>query len=242
MLQITPTPNYSGLEIAGDYYDLEQLYEALHQVVGNEDEHLELYQARMRVLGLCYDIRHAFMGNREYTFVDNGLNEDAMEWLGLDDAKGNLYLTFPIYYPEILMIVMALNDFMDRYESQNAVLKQWDLTVQTVRKFQAAVIQSLQETLKPQTFKMMLNHMSKHSVRFDHYYTQYIDELNIRFLNWDKDQRLKNISIMAKRIAEQGKEYQKAKQQILEAAQESNCHPSEIRYNEEYPDFDEIDW
>lgn len=45
---------------------------------------------------------------------------------------------------------------------------------------------------------------------------------------------------MAKRIAEKGSEYQRAKEQILEVAEEEDIHPDQIRYYEEYPE--EIDW
>lgn len=66
MLQIANTPNYAGIKVTGDFHDFDQLYEALHEIVGNEDENLAYYNARLRVLGLCYDLRHANMG----TWVD----------------------------------------------------------------------------------------------------------------------------------------------------------------------------
>lgn len=242
MIKITPTPNYAGVEMTGDYYDFDQLYEALHKIVGEEDEYQDYYNARMRVLGLCYDLRHTNMGHREYVFMDHGIDEDTMKWMGIVGSKKNFYLSFKTYYPEILFIVMALDDFIALYKRKKANHHHWDLTINTIRKFQATVIQSLSETLKPQTYKTMLNHMSKYPVEFSNYFTQYLDKLNIRFLNWDKEKRLKNISIMAKRIAEQGEEYQKAKRQILEVAFENDCSPSQIQLNEEYLDYYKIDW
>lgn len=242
MINIKPTPNYAGVEIIGDFYDFNQVYEALHQIIGEEDEYPEYFSARLRVLGLCYDLRHANMGNRGYAYLDHGIDEDTMKWMGIVGAKKNLYLAFKTYYPEILFIVMALNDFVEKYKRGKAGHPHWDLTIVTIRKFQATVIQSLSETVKPQTFKLMLSNMSKYSVDFSNYFTQYLDQLNIRFLHWDKEKRLKNISIMAKRIAEKGKEYQKAKQQILEVAYEHDCSVNEIKFNEEYPDYDKINW
>lgn len=96
------TPNNTGIAIYGDLIDFENLYEALHNVVGDEDELLGYYSARIRVLGLCYDIRHALMGDRDYEFVDNGLDEDKkrrMEVLTLDK---NMY--FKIY---VLFIIFS---------------------------------------------------------------------------------------------------------------------------------------
>jgi len=45
MLQITYTPQF-----AGDYLDLDELSEALHAIVGDEDELLDYETVRLRVL------------------------------------------------------------------------------------------------------------------------------------------------------------------------------------------------
>ncbi|WP_047982642.1 DUF6904 family protein [Ornithinibacillus contaminans] len=242
MLKITPTPNFAGVEVTGDFHDFDLLYESLHRIVGGEDEYPAYESSRMRILGFCYDLRHAMMGNREIVYVDHGISDETMKWKGMVGAKKNLYLSFNTYYPEILYIVMALNEFIRLYEQNKNNHKQWDLTINTVNMLRAAVVQSLSETLKPHTFKMMLGNMSNRFMSFSNYFTQYLDQLNIRFLKWDKEKRLKNISIMAKRIAEQGTDYQKARRDILEVAHEDNVDPSEIRYYEEYPDYEEIEW
>src|SRR5699024_645670 len=104
----------------------------------------------------------------------------------------------------------------------------WDLTLATIRKFQSTFIQSLSKVLNDRAFKIMLGHMIRYSVSFSNYFTQYIDQLNLRFFHWDKDKRLKNLSIMAKRIAEQGKEYQQVKKDVLQVAHQHNCHVNEI--------------
>lgn len=243
MLQIKPTPNYAGVTITGDFEDFDQLYESLHMIVGTEDEHSNYFDTRIRVLGLCYDLRHANMGHRDYNFKDHGLDADTMKWMGVIGPKQNLYLSFNTYLPELLFITMALNDFIDMYLMNKATHRFWDKNVTTVRAFQATFMASLSEVLKPQTFKMMQNNMSqKYGPNFSNYFTAYIDQLNVRFLKWDADKRYNNISIIAKRIAEQGKPYQKVVEQIMEVAREEDCHPSEIRFAEAYPDEQDIDW
>ena len=76
MITAKNTPNNLGVAIYGDYMDFENLSEALHDVIGDEDENDGYYSSRIRILGVCYDIRHAIMGDREYEFVDNGLDDD----------------------------------------------------------------------------------------------------------------------------------------------------------------------
>jgi len=76
MIFVKNTPNNTGVAIYGDYMDFENFYEALHAVVGDEDEFVGFEAARIRVLGICYDIRYALMGDREIEFVDNGMDEE----------------------------------------------------------------------------------------------------------------------------------------------------------------------
>ncbi|QKY70329.1 hypothetical protein [Lentibacillus sp. CBA3610] len=239
MLKAEHTPNYAGITLHGDVYDFEQLYEAIHDIVGEEGEYPPYEQVRLYILSFCYDLRHAFMGDRESIFVDNGMTEDMMTLLNMVGSTKNIYFSFNTLYPQMLFTIAALNDFIERRER---ILKHpaQDRTITTLRQFQAAVTQSLEETLSQHAFKMMLNNMFHWLVDFDNYYAQYIDQLNIRFLEWDKEKRKKNISIMAKRIVEKGKEYQNVKQGIDEVAREANVPVSEIRFTGEYPD--EIDW
>jgi len=56
----------------------------------------------------------------------------------------------------------------------------------------------------------------------------------------DKEKRLKNIPIMAKRLAEQGQEYREIKSEVIEAARTNNCSVDDIRPRLKYPD--EIEW
>ena len=50
MLQITNTPQYAGVTVVGDYQGLDELYEALHAVVGKEGEYPGYDMVRLRVL------------------------------------------------------------------------------------------------------------------------------------------------------------------------------------------------
>lgn len=59
MIYVTNTSNNAGVAIYGDCLDFDALYEALHIVVGDEDEYVRYKAARIRILGVCYDLRHA---------------------------------------------------------------------------------------------------------------------------------------------------------------------------------------
>ena len=37
------------------------------------------WSVKNHLLGVCYDIRHAFMGNRDIKLVDNGVHDEMMK-------------------------------------------------------------------------------------------------------------------------------------------------------------------
>ena len=53
MLTARHTKNMTGLLLSGDPEDFEQLYDALHNIVGTEEDSKHLYDERIRVLGLA---------------------------------------------------------------------------------------------------------------------------------------------------------------------------------------------
>lgn len=249
MIQVKNTPNYTGVTISGDFNDFETLYDSLHEIVGEEGEWDSYKGARLRVLGVCYDIRHALMGNREVKFVENGLDQDKMKYLSIVASEKNIYLSFNVLWPELLFVTMALNDFIRLYARKQAkgnynamadYRNIWDFTIVTVRNFQAAIANCMKVTIPETSISRVFKLMNPDYSWFDHYATQYVDELNCKFIDMNVEKRLKNITIMAKRIAEKGREYQALKEAVLAAARKYNCHMTEIRTSIEYPEI--IEW
>lgn len=92
MLHAKSTPYQTGVKLTGDYLDFENLYESLHEIVGNEDEVLPGYiSIRLRVLGVCYDLRHAMMADREIELFDNNMDKDKMKWHSTITSEKNVY-------------------------------------------------------------------------------------------------------------------------------------------------------
>lgn len=250
MIYVANTPNNTGVAIYGDCLDFEALYDALHAVVGNEDEYARFESARIRVLGVCYDLRHALMGDREVEFVDNGMDKEKMRNMSIIAHDKNVYLKINVLWPEMLFVVMALNDFVWLYAEKQAknsyhvMLDKrniWDESIANVRFFQAAIVKSLKETVSPHSYNRMMNLLIHDYTWIDGYVTQYLDVLNLKFINMDKEKRLKNIPIMAKRLSEHNDEYDEIESFVLAGAREYGCSIDAVRLaGMEYPD--EIDW
>lgn len=249
MIFVRNTPNSTGVAIHGDYMDFENLYEALHTVVGDEDEFVGFEAARIRVLGVCYDIRHALMGGREIEFVDNGMDEDKKKRMSVLTPEKNVYLKIYVLWPEMLFVTMTLNDFIRLYagkrakKNYNFILDKqniWDESIAIVRIFQAAIMKCIKDTVSEASFKRMMNLMNKDYTWFDGYTRQYLDILNIRFIDMDREKRLKSILTMAKRLAEHGEEYKQVKAEVEEAARYYDTYEDNIKPPVDYPE--DFEW
>ena len=247
MLTLKNTANLAGVELAGDHQDLDTLYMALLMIIGDEEDFPTYEGARLRVLGVMYDIRHAFQADREFEFVDNGMDEGTMKLLGMITPQKNLYYKCPVYYPEALFVTMAINDFIRLYAKKQAksatyplVDKKnlWDSHIATARLFQSLVANCLKEAVTEASYKRILNLLHKDYTWTDGYTTQYLDMLNIRYLEiGDREQRAKELSLVVKRMTEKGKEYRQVEEEVRRMAREHNCSVEDISLVEDYPEM-----
>lgn len=251
MILIQNTPNSTGVAIYGDNIDFENLYDALCKVVGEEGEFIEYDAARIRILGVCYDLRHALMGDRSYEFVYNGLDDEKKRRMSVLASDKNLYFRIEVLWPEMLFVTMALNDFLTIYArrqsntkysydlfSENKVI--WDRNIVQVRMLQSALAECLKQNLSAHTYTRMHNLMNGSNVDFNWYLTQYLDILNIRFMEMSSEKRLKNMLTTAKRIVGKNVEYSRLEVQIRERARRLKCGVNDLRLDLDYPE--EVVW
>lgn len=249
MIFVTNTPNNAGVAIHGDFKDFDALLEALYAIVGDEDDFPRYSSSKTRVLGVCYDLRHAVMGDRNIEFVGNGIDKNSIKNLATIAPDKNAYFVINTLWPEMLYIMMALNDFVRLYVKKlvkPSYLEMldfhviWDKNIAQVRILQSTVSTCLKETVSEASFKRIIHLLNKNYTWLDGYAEQYVDFLNIKFLEMDKETRLKRIPTMAKRLAEEGDEYRMIKDEVYHAARENNCQVDDIRLSMEYPE--DIDW
>lgn len=239
MLYVTNTPNNTGVSIHGDYMDFNEIYGALIKILGSKEDFPHYETVKIRVLAICYDLRHAMAGEREVEIVENGMDQSKMKRLSRITPDKNVYLVITTLWPEILFMQMALNDLI-YLNNKKCKHPNWDRTTITVRKFQAAISECLRQTISETSYKRLINIMDKDYPTLEDYVIQYLDLLNSRFLSLNAEKRLKNIPIMARRIAEQAEVYQEVKTDVLNAARAHNCLPAEISLGLEFPEH--VEW
>lgn len=256
MITMQNTENLTGVTISGDYLDLNKMVEAFHEITIDEssEKYARYIDMSTRVLGTCYDIRHAMQGDREVVLVENGIIDDKMRYHATITSTHNVYYGCNCLYPEMFFITMALNRLVtvrmrelvkSRYVYNDALDKNavWDETIAVIRTFQAEFMKCVQKVLSEASFRRWLNLMNSDYIHIEDMAGQYLDLCNIKYINMSREQRLKNLSKIAKRIAEfsMDAEHQEIKQVVVQAAQEYGCSEEDIRLQGiEYPE--EIVW
>lgn len=83
--------------------------------------------------------------------------------------------------------------------------------------------------------------MTKDYIQCEGYITHYLDEINVKYLSFDKEMRIKKLSAFLKKLVEPSSEYYEIKTKIIEFAEENDAALDNIRLSgNDYPD--EIDW
>jgi len=253
---IKNTDKLAGVSISGDNYDLDKLVNALYTITIDEftQKHAKHIRISTRVLGLCYDVRHALQGDREVELVDNGMDEDKMKFHSMITPKNNVYYKCNYLYPEMFFIMLALNElvkirikelsksksyFTDAFD-KNTI---WDDTIATIRSFQGEFMKCVKELLTDNSFARWLKLMNNDYIYIEEIAGQYVDLLNIKYIAMDKEKRLKNLNKIAKRIAEfsNDSDHNEIKEVVVKAAKEYGCCEGDIHIQGmEYPE--DITW
>lgn len=132
MLKLRPTKNLLGITILGDHEDLNALRDAISDFTNlymSNQESPDAYNCYECILGLCYDLRHAFQGDRGYESVPNNadglaafaeclyeLPADAKRSIARDRRlykNGNLYFSADILFPWAIYYLYVLQAISD---------------------------------------------------------------------------------------------------------------------------------
>jgi len=248
MLIIASTPLHAGISVSGDRRDLQTLYDALWEVVEPEEALHQHYEgSRLRVLGFCYDLRHALMGDRDVEFVDSGMDAARAVYMGVIAPEKSLYFQCNVMWPEAIFIMMVLNDLTWMYARRKAKSNmmpltdwraQWDPVIAQVRLFQSETAVCLKGLLSEAAYARALKLMNRSFPWMENYRTQWVDIQNVRYLDLGPEYRLEKLSITVKRLADRNAEYIGLERKILDAAAHYKCTADGIDIGLEYPDFE----
>lgn len=221
MLQTKPTEHLTGVTIQGDFNDFYDLVESIYRMTGLEDDPTRAYYGvSSRLLGVCYDIRHAFMGDRDIVLKDNGMNEEIMKWHEKIVPTQNVYYSVNILFPEAIFLADNVPK-MYIYSSKNYGVKR----LRTKRGLPtiyygnyvrdkanldvlcAGIWQALGMAIGEEELEKLLRLEKNSYESCIDYVTQYIDKRNVELLKTDVSKRKDKLKNIARRIIKKPQAY-----------------------------------
>lgn len=239
MLSIQSTEQLTGVRISGDFWDLDTLIHAIYKVTGDENKYYDYQGARLRILGFCHNLRQALQGEQQLEFVSNGLNKNILTRHEIIFPNKNVYFAAEVLWPEILFTAIALNDFI-RLHQELIDTSAWNSYVATIRNFQAAVADCLEQELSDDQYLVFLRMLHTKSPLTFRYATQYVDVLNLEYIQLNTQARKAQLASFALRLMLEDEEYTALKSKLIEVASTTKKALHEIPINANYPE--EILW
>lgn len=252
MIRMEMTPNFTGVKISGTQEEFEEIVDAIYELIPDElSEDSRYYVISNRILGMCYDIRHAFMGDREIEIVRDKTPEHLVD-KDLPVEQTSFVVSDNFLYPELCYVVMALDvviEYRMRKLSKNRFMEhrdaqvRWDRTILLMRLFQSTFIDCMEKALTPKSFARLRNLIDGGGDRIQLMYGQYLDLKNFEFIDMTPEKRKTGLSVVVKRLVEYQNDpmYHALADSLQRGAEEHGASPHELQFDGlDYPDV--IEW
>lgn len=260
MITSKPTKHLTGITLEGEYSDFYEMTECIHQMTGLDDSYDDIYWGvKNRLLGICYDIRHAYQGERNVLLAKNGVFEELMEWHSMVLPKNNVHFSAEILFPEAVFVALSAPELYllsSRYygscakknETKNGFSAQrysdYLRDQALIDLLSSTILQALADVIGDDELeKLMKYHRRGYGpdFQFERYVTQYIDKCNLEYLKTDVEKRKDKLRNIVKRILLKTGSYEKMKRELEYSAKEYGCSIYELEYTKlEYPE--NIEW
>ncbi|MGI6333735.1 MAG: DUF6904 family protein [Saccharofermentanales bacterium] len=223
MIFIKPTKNLIGITIQGDFYDFYEVVDSIHRIVTKNDERKDFYYGvRIRLLGMCYDIRHACMGNRDIVLEENGMSPEIMKRHNMITPTQNVYYSVNILFPEAIFLAMSVPQtyiFSHMYygirdeasaqheESLSFLYSDYIRDRANLDVLWAGIWQALGEVVGDEELEKIMGLFERADECYMDYATHYIDKCNIELIRTHPEKRKDKLRNIAKRIAKKPQGY-----------------------------------
>lgn len=152
MITVSITENYGGFEIEGSFAELDRLYDDLGETVGfeeAEDENLE-YQ-RLQVLGLMYEIRHTYQGDRIVKMAGSLKANTSVDFCELEDERYRYAFRYPLLFTliDVLIIRHLAPQQLGRSHPSNRRRSSSRKREERVETFCSQIISQVEDILTP---------------------------------------------------------------------------------------------
>lgn len=260
MITARPTPHLTGITLEGEFDDFSEIVDSIYRITGlEEDQNAPYWGVKNRLLGLCYDIRHAYQGDRNVLLTKNGVHDELMKWHAMVLPKNNVHYSVEILFPEAVFVALSVpelyqssslyygtyarkhkdpndTDIVNNYSDylRDRALMDW---------LCATILHALAEVIGDDELEKLIRYRDRYGFDniFRRYATHYIDKCNIEYLRTDPEKRSNKLRNIAKRMLQLPDAYMRMRAELELAARRYGCSIYELDDPRlEYPE--NIEW
>jgi hypothetical protein len=218
MIFAKPTKYGAGITLYGDYHDFTDLHETIHDLTrdsplngGREDF----------VLGLAYEIRHAYQGDRDTVRLPSNIQE----------SEPSTYFTvrelWPIFLYQLGLLRWAAGFQPTRREHQANLFRL------------EACAESALKAYDPFIARRCLEWLTIFQAPHDGYLLSYISNCSLRYVTVGKagKTRFKNLPEILRMSSSFSNEYRAYEAHMESIAREKGCKPGDLVDMDGWPEF-----
>jgi len=206
----------AGITLYGDYWDLHNLYETIHFLANGVPFNEQFSNF---VLGLAYDIRHAYQGNRKKRIFGYD-NIDKISYRGVD-------ILWPFFLVQVGMLRWSAGFHATTREHQANLFRLEACSQQALISYDAEI--------GAQCFSWLTEFPGLP----DNYLLEFISKSTKKYIFESKPgkSRFKQLPEILLNLSPICPEYTKFEAEIRKAAKEQGCKPEDIEIAYDWPDF-----
>ncbi|MDH6368042.1 MULTISPECIES: hypothetical protein [unclassified Breznakia] len=248
MITVKPTENLLGVTISGNYRDFSELVDAMHNITWVEDDKDPYNGVSLQVLGLCYDMRHAYQGDREITKVSE-------EVIGEDREpckETTIMYSFNIMFPQAIFYAFAAPKLAEYARVLVTDKEPEDMYQPTysyanyladkglINYLSGKILEAVQEVIGLEACNKLIRSYERNVVHYRDYLTLYVDRCNIEFEKTKVEKRPMKVRTIANRFIKFPDAYYGMYISFTKAAEKYGCNiynltDSTLEYSSEDP-------
>ena len=235
MIAIRPTENLTGVTISGDYWDIDELLIAIHEVCGDENRYYDFLGSRNRILNVCLKLRNAIRAEHNIEFVPNGIHKSVKHNKRILAPEKNVYFSVEILLPEAIFMAIALNDFIHLHQ-ELIDSSEWNIHIATIRHFQGELCEMLKDLITSEHYNAFIQMLHTKQPAYFRYATQYVDILNLEYISLSKEERTEVLAGFILHLLLEDENYHALYEQLMAVASKTKLPLHNIEIETKYPD------
>lgn len=242
MIKVEFTKNYTGVNITGDYEELDFLYDSIHYFIKNEPKNLMEEAMQNNLFGFIYDVRHCYQGDRDFKIVNNELRKEVREYRKISKKEitdNNLYYSFNYVLTDLFTDMVLIKYFMMNISKNEN--NDYNPYLNNVKLFYSHIFNLMDKVLSPAKMKKMEKGMIDTIISDKLFFPQWFDVITCDYLKQSKEKRIKELFKILDAIYNYGNyiDYSEMKIEVEKYCKKNKCLLTDAIMCE-YPK--EIEW